>query len=87
MTGLFVLGVALVGALVVGPLLNHAITWWIGWRVVVPPLLGRVPPTAELGHARARCPAPKLVPTMVTRAEPIPNTSGICRYSSRAPMP
>ena len=57
MTGLFVLGVALVGALVVGPLLNHAITWWIGWRVVVPPLLGRVPPTAELGHARARCPA------------------------------
>lgn len=56
MTAVFVLAVALVGA-VVGPLLNHAITWWIGWRVVVPPLLGRVPATAELGHARARCPA------------------------------
>jgi leader peptidase (prepilin peptidase) / N-methyltransferase len=55
-TAVFVLAVALVGAVVVGPLLNHAITWWIGWRVVVPPLLGRVPATAELGHARARCP-------------------------------
>jgi len=44
-----------VGGVVVGPLLNHAITWWIGWRVVVPPLLGRVPPAGELGHARSRC--------------------------------
>jgi leader peptidase (prepilin peptidase)/N-methyltransferase len=56
-TALFVLGVALVGALVVGPVLNHAITWWIGWRVVVPLVLWRVPATGELGHARARCPA------------------------------
>jgi leader peptidase (prepilin peptidase)/N-methyltransferase len=45
----------LVGGVVVGPALNHAITWWIGWRVVVPPLLGRVPPAGELGRARARC--------------------------------
>jgi leader peptidase (prepilin peptidase)/N-methyltransferase len=54
-TAAFVLGVALVGAVVVGPVLNHAVTWWIGWRVVVPLLLGRVPATGELGQARACC--------------------------------
>ena len=32
-------------------------------------------------------PPPTLVPTMATRAEPIPNTRGIWRYSSLAPMP
>jgi leader peptidase (prepilin peptidase) / N-methyltransferase len=52
---LLVAGAAVVGGLVVGPLLNHAITWWIGWRVVVPPLLGCVPPSRSLGHARTRC--------------------------------
>jgi leader peptidase (prepilin peptidase)/N-methyltransferase len=52
---LLVAGAALVGGLVVGPVLNHAITWWIGWRVVVPPLLGTVPPSRALGHARTRC--------------------------------
>lgn len=53
--GTLVVAAALVGALVVGPLLNHAITWWLGWRVVVPPLLGRVPAAGELGRARTRC--------------------------------
>jgi leader peptidase (prepilin peptidase)/N-methyltransferase len=52
---LLVAGAAVVGGLVVGPVLNHAITWWIGWRVVVPPLLGQVPPSRALGHARTRC--------------------------------
>jgi leader peptidase (prepilin peptidase) / N-methyltransferase len=56
-SALFVAGVALVGALVVGPLLDHAITWWIGWRVALPLLLGRVPAAAEVRHARSLCPA------------------------------
>lgn len=50
-----VAGAVVVGGVVVGPMLNHAITWWIGWRIVVPPLLGRVPPHGELGRARSRC--------------------------------
>jgi prepilin signal peptidase PulO-like enzyme (type II secretory pathway) len=50
-----VVAAVVIGGVVVGPLLNHAITWWIGWRVVVPPLLGRVPPAGELGRARSRC--------------------------------
>jgi len=53
---LLVIGAALVGAVVVGPLLNHAVTWWIGWRSAVPPLLGRVPGRGELGRPRSRCP-------------------------------
>src|SRR5688572_8448157 len=44
------------GWLVVGPLLNHAIFRWIGWRVVLPLLLGRVPEQRELGRPRASCP-------------------------------
>jgi leader peptidase (prepilin peptidase)/N-methyltransferase len=52
---LLVAGAALAGGLVVGPVLNHTITWWIGWRVVVPPLLGWVPRSRALGHARVRC--------------------------------
>jgi leader peptidase (prepilin peptidase)/N-methyltransferase len=51
-----VVGAALAGALVAGPLVNHAVTWWIGWRAVVPPLLGRVPDRRELGRPRAACP-------------------------------
>lgn len=43
------------GALVVAPLLNHAIVRWIGWRVVLPPCTGRVATRAELGRPRARC--------------------------------
>jgi leader peptidase (prepilin peptidase)/N-methyltransferase len=50
-----VVGAALVGAVVVGPVLNHAITWWLGWRVVLPLLLGRVPAAGELGRSRTRC--------------------------------
>ncbi|HET6772475.1 MAG TPA: A24 family peptidase [Acidimicrobiales bacterium] len=48
-------GAALVGVAVVGPLLNHAIVWWIGWRVVLPPCLGRVPTVAQVGRPPARC--------------------------------
>jgi leader peptidase (prepilin peptidase) / N-methyltransferase len=48
-------GAALLGAVVVGPLVAHAVSWWIGWRAVVPPLLGRVPDRDELGRPRAAC--------------------------------
>jgi hypothetical protein len=41
MTGTWdVAGVALVGVLVLGPLLDYAVAWWIGWRVVLPPCFG-----------------------------------------------
>jgi len=43
------------GVGIVGPALNHAIVRWIGWRVVVPQLLRRVPASAELGRAGGRC--------------------------------
>jgi leader peptidase (prepilin peptidase) / N-methyltransferase len=43
------------GVVVVGPLLNHAILRWIGWRVVLPVWFGRVPEPDELGRPRARC--------------------------------
>jgi leader peptidase (prepilin peptidase) / N-methyltransferase len=46
---------AVVGVAVVGPLVNHAVLRWIGWRVVLPVWLGRVPAAAELGRPRARC--------------------------------
>ncbi len=49
------LGAAALGVGVVGPALNHAILRWMGWRVVVPVLLGRVPDRQELGHSYARC--------------------------------
>ncbi|HEX6420828.1 MAG TPA: A24 family peptidase [Acidimicrobiales bacterium] len=52
---MLVLGAALLGAAVVGPLLNHAVLRWIGWRVVLPSCLGRVPAAREIGRARARC--------------------------------
>lgn len=48
-------GAAVLGVAIVGPLLNHAITQWIGWRVVLPPCLGRVPAARDLGRPRARC--------------------------------
>lgn len=44
-----------VGALVVGPLVVHAVVRWTGWRVAVPLLLGRVPAAAEVGNPAARC--------------------------------
>jgi leader peptidase (prepilin peptidase) / N-methyltransferase len=40
---------------IVGPALNHAILRWVGWRVVMPHLLGRVPASGELGRSVARC--------------------------------
>lgn len=50
-----VVAAAAIGVVVVGPLLNHAILQWIGWRVVLPPWLGRVPAAHELGRPRAMC--------------------------------
>jgi leader peptidase (prepilin peptidase)/N-methyltransferase len=50
-----VAGAAVLGIVVVGPLLNHAIVRWIGWRVVLPPCFGVVPAGRALGRARARC--------------------------------
>jgi leader peptidase (prepilin peptidase)/N-methyltransferase len=46
---------AVLGALVVGPALNHAVVRWIGWRVVLPQLTGEVAPVAALGHPRVAC--------------------------------
>ncbi|MBN2621906.1 MAG: prepilin peptidase [Acidimicrobiales bacterium] len=43
------------GVAVVGPLLNHAVLRWVGWRVVLPAWLGRVPAARELGRPRAAC--------------------------------
>ena len=48
-------GAALVGVVVIGPLLNHAVTWWIGWRVVLPLCFGWVASTREVGRPPARC--------------------------------
>ena len=50
-----VAAMVIVGVAVVGPLLNHAVTRWIGWRVVLPPCFGWVPAAHDLGPARARC--------------------------------
>lgn len=46
---------ALVGAFIVGPFLSDAVLRWVGWRVVLPLLFGRVPRRGELGHARPSC--------------------------------
>jgi leader peptidase (prepilin peptidase)/N-methyltransferase len=60
--------VVVLGVGIVGPALNHAILRWIGWRVVVPQLLRRVPASAELGRSVPRCAtcgrslAPQLAP-------------------------
>ncbi len=48
-------GAALLGVTIVGPVLNHGITRWIGWRVVLPPCFGGVPTVRDLGRPRARC--------------------------------
>ena len=45
----------ILGVGIVGPALNHAILRWVGWRVVMPPLLHRVPAPGELGRSVARC--------------------------------
>jgi prepilin signal peptidase PulO-like enzyme (type II secretory pathway) len=46
---------ALVGGLVVGPFVVHAVVRWTGWRVAVPLVLGRVPAAAEVGNPPGRC--------------------------------
>lgn len=50
-----VAAIAVLGVAVVGPLLNHAVVKWIGWRVVLPPCFGHVPAAVAVGPARARC--------------------------------
>jgi len=62
-TAVLALGAAVLGLVVVGPLLNRAILWWIGRHVVVAGLLGRTPSSRELAGSRAparceRCGAP-----------------------------
>jgi leader peptidase (prepilin peptidase) / N-methyltransferase len=47
--------VVLLGVGIVGPALNHAILRWVGWRVVMPQLLRRVPAQGELGRSVAHC--------------------------------
>lgn len=50
-----VLAAVVLGWGVVAPLLNHAILRWVGWRVAVPLVLGRVPDRRELGRWPAGC--------------------------------
>jgi leader peptidase (prepilin peptidase)/N-methyltransferase len=49
------LACALAGVAIVGPALNLAILRWVGRRVVVAALLGRVPAWDEVAPAPARC--------------------------------
>jgi leader peptidase (prepilin peptidase) / N-methyltransferase len=52
---LLVATAAVVGGLLVGPFVVHAVVRWTGWRVAVPLLLGWVPAPADVGRPRARC--------------------------------
>ncbi|HEY8544814.1 MAG TPA: prepilin peptidase [Acidimicrobiales bacterium] len=52
---MLVVGAGLVGLFVVGPFLTHAALRWVGWRVALPLLFGRVPPRSSLGHPRVLC--------------------------------
>jgi len=64
---------AVVGAVVVGPIVNHLVLWWIGWRVVLPQMTGAVASRAELGRVRvacAECGAPLARPVL-----PVPSFS------------
>lgn len=45
----------LLGGFVVGPFLAHAVLRWVGWRVYLPFLFGRVPGRRELGRSRPAC--------------------------------
>lgn len=68
------------GVGVVGPALNHAILRWVGWRVVVPLLLRRVPAAAELGRSVARCGScgRSLAPQLAPPALPWALAAGRC---------
>lgn len=55
MTLALVVVLAAVGALGVGPLVNHAVVRWTGWRVGVPLVLGHVPGAGEIGRPAGRC--------------------------------
>jgi leader peptidase (prepilin peptidase) / N-methyltransferase len=81
MTDLTLAAVAAVaGVALVGPWLNYAIAWWIGWRVVLPSCLGRVPAAAEMGRPPARCWACERPLALVgVRALPATVVGGRCR--------
>jgi leader peptidase (prepilin peptidase)/N-methyltransferase len=72
--------VVVLGVGIVGPALNHAILRWIGWRVVMPPLLRRVPASAELGRSVARCAAcgRSLAPPLAPASLPWVVAAGRC---------
>lgn len=56
MTGLVLaLVVGAAGLLVVGPLVVHGVLAWLGWRVALPLVLGRVPSAGEVGRPAGRC--------------------------------
>jgi leader peptidase (prepilin peptidase)/N-methyltransferase len=77
---LVVAAAAVVGVVVVGPLLNHAVLHWIGWRVVLPPCFGRVATGRELGRPRARCArCGHLLTPSALPAVPATVTGGRCR--------
>ncbi len=54
MTGLVIAACSAAGV-VVGAFVNHAVTRWLGWRLVVPELLGWAPAYAAGRGARAAC--------------------------------
>ena len=70
----------ILGVGIVGPALNHAILRWVGWRVVMPQLLRRVPASGELGRSVARCGAcgRPLSPQLVPAALPWVVAAGRC---------
>jgi len=49
------LAVGVVGIVAVGPVVVHAVVEWLGRRVALPLLLGRVPGAGESRRARGRC--------------------------------
>jgi leader peptidase (prepilin peptidase)/N-methyltransferase len=50
-------GLAVLGAVVVGPFVNHVAVRWVGWRVVLPQLTGVVAERSALGRPRVVCSA------------------------------
>jgi leader peptidase (prepilin peptidase) / N-methyltransferase len=75
-----------VGVGIVGPALNHAILRWVGWRVVMPQLLRRVPAEGELGRSVARCGScgHSLAPQLVPAALPWALAAGRCSVCGAA---
>jgi leader peptidase (prepilin peptidase) / N-methyltransferase len=74
------------GVGIVGPALNHAILRWVGWRVVMPQLLRRVPAAGELGRSVARCGScgHSLAPQLAPPAIPWALAAGRCAICGAA---